>query len=281
MSFARHFFYRIRIYWVRIKQGIAFLLLSRDRYARVVRQKLYARIQSGRHREPEEQLISHFISNGATCVDIGAFYGEFTYLFSKQCGPKGRVLSIEPVQYNLEILKDLITHFKLENVTVKQTALGAEQGTAVMSFPKVLGVDQTAIARLVTNGTGESVPVATLDGLFEELQWNSLDFLKCDVEGAELLVLAGAERAIREYHPVLLIEIAEKWAARYGYHSEDVFSRIEVMGYHTFFMLDTLLIPFGREQRYTQQSFVSNHLISNYFFIPSAKITSYSSLIKV
>lgn len=241
----RHFLYLIKIKWVRIKQGLALMILGQEKYVGLVKRKLFKRIRTAEHREPEEQMIKHFVSKGAMCIDIGAFYGEFTYLFSRQCGSKGRVLAIEPVLYNFQILNDLIAHFNLNNVTTIQTAIGSTSGIAVMDYPTALGVGQTAIARLITNGEGERVPVSTLDDLFEELHWNGLDFLKCDVEGAEMLVINGAERTIKAYWPVMLIEIAEKWATRYGYHAEDVFRRIEHMGYHSFYLFNKRLIPFS------------------------------------
>jgi hypothetical protein len=52
------------------------------------------------------------------------------------------------------------------------------------------------------------VPITTLDAcIYGELQLRRPDVLKIDVEGAELEVLEGANRAITEFHPKIFLEI--------------------------------------------------------------------------
>lgn len=52
------------------------------------------------------------------------------------------------------------------------------------------------------------VPTVTLDQLLDATFPPEL--VKIDVEGAELLVLDGAERLLREVRPMLLVEVAEQ-----------------------------------------------------------------------
>jgi hypothetical protein len=75
--------------------------------------------------------------------------------------------------------------------------------------------------------TGETltVPVVTIDQLWNERNQPMISFCKIDVEGAELLVLKGAERVLRACRPALLLEadrgpILESlasWLAERGY----------------------------------------------------------------
>lgn len=48
------------------------------------------------------------------------------------------------------------------------------------------------------------------------------DFIKCDVEGAELLVLKGGEETLKSKKPVIFIELIRKWAQKFNYHPNEV-----------------------------------------------------------
>lgn len=48
------------------------------------------------------------------------------------------------------------------------------------------------------------------------------DFIKCDVEGAELLVFKGAERTLSDATPIVMTELLRKWSKCFGYHPNDV-----------------------------------------------------------
>jgi Methyltransferase FkbM domain len=57
-----------------------------------------------------------------------------------------------------------------------------------------------------------TVPVATLDSLVEEGKVLPPDYVKMDIEGAELLALRGAARTFQRFHPVLfLASTARTW----------------------------------------------------------------------
>jgi Methyltransferase FkbM domain len=76
-----------------------------------------------------------------------------------------------------------------------------------------------------------TVAVDTLDELCEREAISRLDFVKIDVEGAELQVLEGGQRVIETHRPVLLIEIEARHAARYGCSPDDITSWLFQRGY--------------------------------------------------
>ncbi len=49
-----------------------------------------------------------------------------------------------------------------------------------------------------------------LDELWPKLKWKHLDLVKIDTEGAEMSILKGMEKTIKEYPPHLLIEVHPK-----------------------------------------------------------------------
>jgi FkbM family methyltransferase len=77
-----------------------------------------------------------------------------------------------------------------------------------------------------------AIPIRRLDDLFYGLPFTSGQVLiKCDVEGAELLVLRGAEALLRSTAPVLLLSVHPRTLPRYGYSVGDVDEFLHRLGY--------------------------------------------------
>jgi hypothetical protein len=49
-----------------------------------------------------------------------------------------------------------------------------------------------------------------------------VDFIKCDVEGAELFVYQGAKATLMQQKPIVFTEMLRKWAAKFDYHPNDI-----------------------------------------------------------
>jgi hypothetical protein len=67
--------------------------------------------------------------------------------------------------------------------------------------------------------------------MFAGPELTRLDFVKVDVEGAELHVLTGGEHIIDEFRPAMLIEIEARHTVRYGYSPDDVVDWLTARGY--------------------------------------------------
>src|SRR5439155_12896697 len=93
-----------------------------------------------------------------------------------------------------------------------------------LSEPGVSGrPDQIRYICLDSAAVEKSIPRHTLDSLIPaDLLPNTPILIKCDVEGAELLVLKGAERFLAERHPALLLSVHPPTLPNYGATKEDV-----------------------------------------------------------
>jgi FkbM family methyltransferase len=108
-------------------------------------------------------------------------------------------------------------------------------------------INQTEI-RLVASGaqgTSHSIQYANLHSALEDLPQYRLDdllvsaicnqptLIKCDVEGAELLVLRGAARFLRETRCDILLSVHPKYGmmARYGHTKEAITKFLEDLDY--------------------------------------------------
>jgi hypothetical protein len=61
-----------------------------------------------------------------------------------------------------------------------------------------------------------------------------VDFIKCDVEGAELLALRGAAQTLHRWHPTLCLEVWGQWTRAFDYTPADLISFLQGSGYDLF-----------------------------------------------
>jgi len=253
----------------RVKSKIK--LLISNLFGEDVYGKLYAfcqsrRLQKGRNKysEAEINLLPSFVRSGDVVIDIGANFGQYTYPLSKLVGVSGRVFSFEPVRSTFKILQNIIKRLKLTNVELLNLALGENNGEVEFIIPiDSFGVQNIYCAHLCgqkenIKGIKETVRMISLDELRAELPLlRRAVFIKCDVEGQELMVLKGGRALLSECHPIIFCEIEEKQTRRYGYAPEDLFAFLKTLGYEVFVFVSNKLVP----TQGVQDS------ISNYIFI--------------
>jgi FkbM family methyltransferase len=204
-------------------------------------------------REPEMLVLKSLISLGDSVADIGANVGVYTKELSSLVGPLGHVYAFEPVLDNFEILQAVITKGNLSNVLSFKAALGSQPGEYEMVIPDLGGFTGYYWAHLAEAGEAgrrEKAKVLTLDGLWKANKIQRLDFIKCDVEGAELEVIKGALRIIASQLPGWLLEVSRET-------SDEVFRLLNGFGYRAFVYDDRLVEVDG----YRDKEF------SNYFFL--------------
>jgi FkbM family methyltransferase len=192
-----------------------------------------------RYLEAEMLGLRDVVGPGSVCVDVGAAAGLYTQALSRLAGPSGRVHSVEPLSFAHPVWNRVLGTRGAGNVQRHALALGAEPGHGVMSVPVgryglVTGRSFLADRCRGLGSNAEfagqvevSVPVATLDGL----GLDRLDFMKIDVEGAELRVLQGGEQVIEAFRPALLVEIEARHTARFEYGPDDLADWLARRGY--------------------------------------------------
>ena len=146
------------------------------------------------------------LSDDATVVDIGANIGDFTVLVARRC-PRGRVLAVEPVARSAKVIAAQVALNRLSNVTIVHAALGAASRIAAIG-------DAGMSSRLVDGGSGDAVPVVTLERLMTEHQIGTVDLLKLDCEGAEWDILPAAEAVLPRVRQITMEFHSERgWTA--------------------------------------------------------------------
>ena len=152
----------------------------------------------GWYESDKQQLIGKEVRPGSVFYDIGANVGFYSLLASGLVG-SGSVFAFEPSPRNIGFLRKHIELNRLRNVTVLETALGDKDD--IMKFE----TESTGFAGHLSDNGEILVRVTTLDALVGSGQIFPPDYVKMDIEGAELLALRGGEQTFRTYRPHIFL----------------------------------------------------------------------------
>ncbi len=145
------------------------------------------------------------LKKGQIFYDVGANVGYYTILGARLVGADGRVVAFEPAIRNIEYLHRHCVINRTKNVSFIGAACSSRLGLTRFSLGCDCGTGHL-VQEERENQREEACLVATvtIDLVSEGLNMCA-DVIKIDVEGAELLVLKGAEQILRERKPVLLL----------------------------------------------------------------------------
>ena len=159
--------------------------------------------------EKEMEFWRSWIKPGMIVIDVGANVGVYTFSAARRVGPKGRVLAVEPFSGCVHCLQETCRINHLDWVKVCVGAASDRYGTARLSLSTASELNEIVsgdAAKKMKPGSFEEVSCFSLDSLIKEENLSQVDFIKIDAEGHELSVLAGSERILSEFAPVILYE---------------------------------------------------------------------------
>ncbi|WP_420645253.1 FkbM family methyltransferase [Candidatus Leptofilum sp.] len=160
-----------------------------------------ARIAVNRtYEEHVSREIRQYLIPGTTFVDVGANIGYYSLLAASCLKNTGKILAFEPSAKNCHLLKTSIEENGFKNVEIHLKAVADVNGMVGFKMDDSNG----SISKNITDDYAFQVEAITLDhALAEE---NQVDLIKIDVEGAEGLVIMGAEKIIQTHRPVIFTE---------------------------------------------------------------------------
>ena len=185
----------------------------------------------------ETEFVKRLLRRNMTVVDAGAHHGLYTLLSSKKVGWDGRVIAVEPSPRECKRLEKHLRLNRCSNTTLVSCALGEHPGEADLYV--VDGV-QDWCNSLRPPAVDEPiwtarVSVQRLDDVLAEHGVKKVDFLKLDVEGAELSVLYGAMKLLqREPRPAILAEVQDARTQPWGYAAREIIQFLIRMDYRWF-----------------------------------------------
>lgn len=197
--------------------------------------------------------------------DIGAHGGLHTARFLELVGPSGKVVAFEPLP---DLANALVHKFADPRLVVENRAVADFVGTSKFVVAEgdleESGLRQRQYNRPdVVKPREIEVSVVTLDGYTENAK--RLDFVKIDVEGAEIACLRGARQVVQRFRPLISIEYGAPSYRAYGHESVTLFDLASE--------LDMLVVDlFGNaiEKRDDWRRFC-DRMYWDYFLVPREK----------
>jgi len=185
--------------------------------------------------EPEIKILDRLVKPGDTVMDVGANVGVYTSVLSRLVAPSGCVVAYEPIHRLAEGLRRFVRVSGITNVTVREVGLSASPGQGYLAAPRDFSGrldDQKAHLTDRSRSADFAIALSTLDEEVRTLNLSRLDFVKCDVEGAEYAVFRGGARSLSQFHPTVLAEIEPQWTARCGLTTDEVKRYLQSLGHY-------------------------------------------------
>lgn len=153
----------------------------------------------GSYEYSQRMLFEKTVTEGTCVYDIGAHVGFYTLLASVLVGPGGHVFAFEPSPSNVAYLKKHLQMNKVANVKTFDVAVSDHEGEEMFEFAA-----HSSMGRLSASGS-LAVRCVSLDALYARAELHPPNFVKIDVEGAELGVLRGARKLLLQSRPVIFL----------------------------------------------------------------------------
>lgn len=153
---------------------------------------------------------------GDVVLDCGACYGDSCLYFADLVGETGKVYSFEFIPGHIDVFREnLRLNPSLQEITdLIEFPLWDQKGVKVYFKDDGPG---SRVGLSMFDGYQGVVETLTIDSFYEDRGLDKVDYIKMDIEGAELFALKGGERVIRKHRPKLAIS---------SYHSLDDFVNI-------------------------------------------------------
>jgi FkbM family methyltransferase len=187
------------------------------------------------------ETVKKYIGRGDVCLDVGANMGWYSTLFRDICDTEGAVHSFEPVpQTFAELEKNVALNGSPPNVFLNNFGLGDEEKeTEIYLFDDLPSGHASLAPGKTHSAQAILINIKTLDSYLEMRKIKQVDFVKVDVEGAEMMFLRGAKKLFEQPKaPVIFMEMALGTTKEFGYKPNDLIEFIKNQATYDFYALD-------------------------------------------
>jgi FkbM family methyltransferase len=182
--------------------------------------------------EPQTtKLLVHLSRSVSDVIVGGAYFGDQAILIADALRGRGTCHAFEADEHQAAMLGRNAALNALDNVRVNAIALWSDS----VSRLRFVGAD--ALASTVASDDG--IPAITIDDYAASAGIARVGLIVLDIEGAELHVLRGAERALSDHAPHVVFEVHGSyvdWSA--GLHNTEIARWLASLGYALFAVRD-------------------------------------------
>lgn len=183
--------------------------------------------------EKELEVIMQLLPKQGNFIDIGANIGWHSLIIAKKF-KKINVYAFEPIKktYNF-----LLQNIKLNSIkNINPYNFGFFNENKKISFYTYKEGSVNASIQNLSQRSSVILQKSYVKIFDDFTNQNKLkvDFIKCDVEGAELFVFLGAKKVLLKDKPIVFCEMLRKWCKKFKYHPNEIILLFKLHGYECF-----------------------------------------------
>lgn len=186
-------------------------------------------LSCGAYSRPEIGMISSFLKEGDTVLDIGAHIGTFSIPIMSKIGTEGKLYAFEANPTTFSLLEKNF-HDNNIDATAFNNGVYDQEGTLYLraknfderdsdDSDKALNSGADYLTNILSDNTSEMIEVELIK--IDNVISGPVNLIKIDVEGMELSVLYSAEKTIDQYRPIIYSEYFEPYITRAGQKCRD------------------------------------------------------------
>ncbi len=179
--------------------------------------------KNGIYNYEQTQLIKKLVKKKHIVLDIGAHIGYFTLIMAKQAK---QVHAFEPEASNFQILKKNVEVNKQSNVKLHNVAVAETEGKTILHLCEMNGGMHRIYPSHWCKGGTSNVQTVRIDDIIQEA-----DFIKMDIEGAELGALKGMTQLLKKCDITLIMEFLPSSIEEYGAKPRNIYDFLTSLGY--------------------------------------------------
>jgi FkbM family methyltransferase len=216
----------------------------------------------GSYEKGEAEVMLSLIKPGDTVFDIGANIGWYSLTIAKHF-PTALIYAFEPMTPTFALMQRNLDANRVTSVTAFNLGF-SDRAETLTFFYDPDHSSKTSAADLTGGAHRVQAHVQRLDDLVAEKNVRKVDFIKCDVEGAEILVYRGGIETLKRDHPIVFSEMLRKWSAKFGYHPNDIIALFADLGYQCSAVSGNRLTPISSvTEETTETNFAFLHTVDH------------------
>lgn len=207
-------------------------------------------------------MLLALLDNNSVFFDIGANIG-WVSINAAKTKKNVRVFAFEPIPETFGYLKYHIKFNHTKNIQAFNFGFSDEK-KELLFYYDLKDSGSASAANLSGSNRVKRVKckLQKLDDFIKKSRVE-INFIKCDVEGAELFVFKGGIKAIEKNKPIIFVEMLRKWTAKFNYNPNDTIALLKNIGYECYAVDNNELVEL---QRMTEQT-----IQTNFFFLHKEK----------
>lgn len=186
----------------------------------------------GTYEVPIQNIFVQHLQDGDVFYDIGANVGFFSIIAAELVGDTGKVYAFEPGEGNAASIRHNARLNNFDQIEVIEKAVSDTSGEGQLLLAKYSGGHALATADAPPDLAGEvTVDLVSIDDLIAQDKIAPPNFVKVDVEGAELSVLKGMTQTIKTHQPTIIYEVDDGDRAAYERKYQELAAFFESLNY--------------------------------------------------